>query len=105
MVDENNLGPMGPNVISIEPVSELVYSVEGHNFATGFHIEVKDGVGQIVEGATVSKPGATTFTLSLPFATPGPFTLTVINPDARTSTKSFSTPGTSESNSKMRANS
>ena len=105
MVDENSLGPLGPNIISIEPVTDTRYSVQGHNFVTGFRVEVQDGVGQRVEGVTVSSPQTTAFTLTLPFATPGPYTLVVINPDGRTSTLQFSTPGTSASNSTLRVNS
>ena len=105
MVDENSLGPMGPNIISIEQVTDTVYSVQGHNFVTGFRLEVKDGTGQTLNGATISEPQATAFTLTLPQSTPGPYTLVVINPDGRTSTQSFSTPGTSASNDALRANS
>lgn len=105
MVDENSLGPLGPNVISVQPVSDTVYSVQGNNFVTGFRIEVKDGVGQPVEGVTISDAQATAFTLTLPYATPGPYTLVVINPDGRTSTHQVATPGTDSSNSGLRANS
>lgn len=105
MMDENSLGPLGPNVISIEAVGDTEYSVQGHNFVEGFRVEVQDGVGQKVEGVTVSRAQGTAFTLSLPFATPGPYTLIVVNPDGRTSTLPFATPGTSASNTQLRANS
>jgi hypothetical protein len=105
MVDENTLGPLGPNILSVEPVSDTVYSVQGHNFTTGFHIEVRDGVNAIVEGATLSGQTGTTFTLTLPYVTPGPYTLVVINPDGRTSTAQFATPGTTASNQGLRVDS
>lgn len=105
MVDENSLGPLGPNVISVEQVSDLVYSVEGHNFEEGFTIQVQDAVGQVIQGAATSQATATAFTLTLPYATPGPYTVVVINPDGRTSTKQFATPGTSASNDALRADS
>ena len=104
-MDRNSLGPIGPNVTSVEPVSETVYSVEGHNLAQGFRVEVRDGVGQTIEGATVIAPTETKFTLTLPFVTTGPYTLVVINPDGRTSTEQFATPGTNASNLSLRANS
>ncbi len=105
MVDRGSLGPRGPHVISVESVSDTVYSVGGHDFVTGFHVEVRDGVAQIVEGVTVSQPTGTAFTLTLPYSTPGPYTLTVTNPDGRSSTQSFATPGTSSSNDVLRADS
>ena len=105
MVDENSLGPLGPNILSIEAVGEREYSVEGHNFVAGFRAEVRDGVGQTVEGVTLSGPTGTAFTLTLPYTTPGPYTVVVINPDGRTSTALFETPGTSRSNRGLRANS
>ena len=46
MADENSLGALGPNVLSVEPVSDFEYSVHGHNFVLGFRVEVRDGVGQ-----------------------------------------------------------
>lgn len=105
MANEDSLGPMGPNVISVESMSDTVYSVQGNNFTTGFHVEVKNGVDQIVEGVTTSQASGTAFTLTLPYVTPGPYTLVVLNPDGRTSTKQVSTPGTSSSNDVLRANS
>ncbi len=105
MVDENSLGPLGPNVISIEPVSDTVYSVQGDNFQTGVRVEVRDGVGQAVAGATLSDVHGTSFTLTLPNVTVGPYALVVINPDGGTSTAMFATPGTSASNEKLRADS
>jgi hypothetical protein len=105
MADTNSLGPLGPNILSVEAVSDLVYSVQGNNFVTGFRAEVRNGVGFIVEGTAVSEPTGTAFTLTLPYATPGPYTLAVVNPDGRTSTLQFDTPGTSASNSVLRANS
>lgn len=105
MVDENSLGPLGPNIISIESFTDTDYSVQGQNFVTGFRVEVHDGVGQRVEGVTVSSAQGSAFTLTLPFVTPGPYTLVVINPDERTSTLQFATPGTSASNSALRADS
>lgn len=105
MVDENSLGPMGPNIISVESISDTVYSVEGHNFVTGFRIEIKDGVGQSIDGVTVSETKSSAFLLTLPYSTPGAYTLVVINPDGRTSTQSFATPGTDVSNDKLRADS
>ena len=105
MADENSLGPLGPNVVSVEPVSDLVYSVQGDNFVAGYRVEVRDGVGQTVESVRVSEAAGTSFTLHLPFATTGPYTLVVINPDQRTSTAMMATPGTSASNQKLRAGS
>ncbi len=105
MVDENSLGPLGPNIVSVEAVSETVYSVEGHHFASGFRVEVRDGVGQPIQGVTLEAPHEAAFTLTLPYATPGPYTLMVINPDGRTSTEQFATPGTSASNTKLRVDS
>lgn len=102
MPDENSLGPLGPNILSVEPVSDTVYSVQGNNFATGFHVEVRDGVNVIMEGVSLTGQGATAFTLNLPYATPGPYTLTVINPDGRTSITQFATPGTTVSNQGLR---
>lgn len=103
MLDENSLGPLGPNIISVEPVSATVYSVQGHNFATGFHVMVRDGVGQAIDGVTTSDVSATAFRLTLPYQTPGPCALVVANPDGRTSTVQFATPGTSASNEALRA--
>lgn len=105
MLDENSLGPLGPNIISIEPVSETEYSVQGQNFVTGFEIAVRNGVEQRIEGATVTARSGNAFTLTLPFATTGPWTLTVANPDGRTSTERFATPGTTVSNAGLRVNS
>jgi hypothetical protein len=104
-VDQNSLGPLSPNVLSVESVSETVYSVQGHGFVTGFKVIVQDGTGQEMEGVTVSAPTGNTFTLTLPFSTPGPYTLVVVNPDGYTSTMPFVTPGTSTSNSVLRMNS
>ena len=105
MVDESSLGSMGPNLLSVEAVSDTVYSVEGHNFVAGFRVEVRDGVGQAVQGVSLAAPSATAFTLTLPYTTPGPYTVVVINPDGRTSTEQFRTPGTSASNAALRINS
>lgn len=105
MLDENSLGPLGPNIISIEPVSDTVYSVQGHNFVHGFTTIVQDGVGQTIEGATLRDVSGTAFTLTLPYATTGPWTLVVANPDGHTSTVQFSTPGTGASNAALRADS
>ncbi|MGI4831020.1 MAG: hypothetical protein ACRYFU_22945 [Janthinobacterium lividum] len=105
MPDENSLGPLGPNILNVESVSDTVYSVQGHNFVTGFQTVVRDGVGETFEGAIVTEPTATKFTLTLPFATSGPCTLVVTNPDGRSSTVEFSTPGTSGSNQALRADS
>ncbi len=105
MVDENSLGPMGPNVISVESISDTVYSVEGSNFATGFQVAVQDGVGQVMEGVTVGEPSGTKFRLMLPNEDLGPCTLVVTNPDGRTSAVRFDTPGTSASNDRLRADS
>lgn len=105
MADANSLGPLGPNILSVEAVSELVYSVQGHNFSSGFRADVKNGVGFIVEGTSVSEATGSSFTLTLPYATPGPYTLVVVNSDGRSSTLSFDTPGTSASNSVLRARS
>ena len=105
MVDENSLGPLGPNIVSVEPVSDTVYSVKGHNFTSGFRVEVRDGVGQPLQGITLETPSEAAFTLTLPYATPGPYTLVVINPDGRTSSEQFATPGTSSSNTKLRVDS
>ncbi len=105
MVDRNSLGSLGPNVISVESVNETVYSVQGDNFVTGFHVEVRDGVAQIMEGVTILQPTSASFTLTLPYSTPGPYTLQVTNPDGRTSSRGFATPGTSASNDALRADS
>ena len=105
MVDENSLGALGPNIISVESISDTIFSVQGANFVTGFTAIVQDGVDQIVEGTTVSQPTGTAFTLTLPYATPGTCTLIVTNPDRRTSTQRFATPGTQASNEKLRADS
>ena len=105
MVDENSLGPLGPNVVSVEMVSDTVYSVQGHHFVAGFQVEVKDAVGREVPGVAVTEPSGTAFTLRLPYATPGPYTLVVVNPDGRTSTEMFTTPGTDISNQVLRARS
>lgn len=105
MVDENSLGPMGPNILSIEPVTDTEYSVQGRNFVSGFHVEVRDGVGQRVDGVTLAGQTGNAFTLTLPGALTGPYTLVVINPDGRTSTGEFPTPGTTASNRVLRADS
>ncbi|HLI77463.1 MAG TPA: hypothetical protein VKV02_11000 [Acidobacteriaceae bacterium] len=105
MVDENSLGPLGPNIISIESVSDLIYSVRGNGFGSGIRVEVRNAVGQQVDGVSLRDASGTAFTLTLPFATPGPYTLVVINPDGRTSTAQFATPGTSGSNDALRADS
>ena len=104
-MEENSLGPLGPNIVSVESISDTVYSVEGHNFVSGFRVEVRDGVGQSLQGVTRDAGSATAFMMTLPYATPGPYTLVVINPDGRTSTEPFATPGTSASNTELRANS
>ncbi len=105
MVDENSLGALGPNIISVESISDTAFSVQGANFVTGFTVTVQDGVDQIIEGATISEPTGTAFTLTLPYGTPGACTLIVTNPDRRTSTQRFATPGTRASNEKLRADS
>ncbi len=105
MADQNSLGPLGPNILSVEQVTDTVYSVQGHNFVTGFQVEVQDGTGQTVDGVTISQPQATAFTLTLPYSTPGAYALVVVNPDGRSSTQSFQTPGTSASNDALRSNS
>lgn len=105
MVDENSLGPQGPNVLSVEAMSPTAYSVRGDNFAPEFRVEVRDAVGQPVEGAQTADVTATDFTLTLPYVTTGPYTLVVINPDRRTSTLQFATPGTTPSNERLRADS
>lgn len=105
MVDENSLGPLGPNILSVEGISDTVYSVEGHGFLSGFRVEVRDGVGQSLQGVTLAEVSGTRFTLTLPYATPGPCALVVINPDGRTSTEQFATPGTSASNVTLRIDS
>lgn len=105
MMDQNSLGPSGPNVISIEAVNDTEYSVQGHNFVSGFRVQVQDGIAQEVQGVLLSRVTSTAFTLTLPYSTPGPYKLSVINPDGRTSTQNFATPGTSASNSSLRANS
>ncbi len=105
MAAGSSLGPLGPNVISVEPVSATVYSVEGDNFAQGFTVAVQNGVGQNVEGVTVGSAKPTAFTLTLPNVTTGPYTLSVTNPDGRLSTVRFATPGTDASNQTLRADS
>ena len=105
MVDENSLGALGPNILSVESGSDTEFSVQGSNFVTGFTVIVQDGVDQVVEGISLSQLTATAFTLTLPYATPGTCTLTVTNPDRRTSTQRFATPGTQDSNEKLRADS
>jgi hypothetical protein len=105
MADENTLGSLGPNILSIEAVSDTVYSVQGHGFTTGFHVEVRDGVNAIVEGVAPAEQSGTAFTFTLPYVTPGPYTLLVINPDGRTSSAQFATPGTSSSNQGLRIDS
>lgn len=105
MVDENSLGPLGPNVVSVEAVTDVQYSVEGHNFVPGFRVEVRDAVGQTVAGVTISEVSGSAFSVILPYTTPGPYTLVVINPDSRTSTAMFAMPGTSDSNAALRADS
>lgn len=105
MADENSLGPLGPNVISVESVTDLVYSVEGNNFAAGYRVEVRDGLGQKIDGVSTTEATGTAFLLTLPYATPGPYTLLVINPDDRTSTMLFATPGTNASNAALRVDS
>ncbi len=105
MVDENSLGALGPNIISVESLSDTVFSVQGTNFVTGFTALVEDGVNQAVEGAAISQPTGTAFTLTLPYATPGTCTLIVTNPDRRTSNQRFATPGTRASNERLRADS
>ena len=95
----------GRNILSVESVSDTVYSVEGHNFVAGFRVEVRDGVGRVLEGVTVAAPSGTAFRLTLPYATPGPYTVLVVNPDGRTSTAQFATPGTSASNTTLRIDS
>ena len=79
--------------------------MQGHGFVPGLRVEVRDGVGQSVQGATLADTSPTAFKVTLPYATPGPYTLLAINPDGRTSTASITTPGTSASNQALRADS
>ena len=99
----DSLGPRGPNIISVEALNDTMFSVEGSNFVSGFQAVVEDGVGQKLEGVTVSDRTGTAFTLTLPHATPGLCTLVLTNPDGHTSSQRFSTPGTTASNEKLRA--
>lgn len=105
MADGNSLGPLGPNIISVEAITDTVYSVEGDNFMQGFRAVVQNGTGQDVQGVRLSDVKPTAFTITLPNVLTGPYSLMVVNPDGRTSTVRFATPGTDASNEALRADS